>query len=43
VRAQAQAQARLALDAETERIRNALLSSISHDLRTPPAFPISTA
>jgi two-component system, OmpR family, sensor histidine kinase KdpD len=37
VRAQAQAQARLALDAETERIRNALLSSISHDLRTPLA------
>jgi len=37
VRAQAQVRARLALDAETERIRNALLSSISHDLRTPLA------
>jgi two-component system sensor histidine kinase KdpD len=37
VRAQAEARARLALEAETERIRNALLSSISHDLRTPLA------
>src|SRR3954452_9624533 len=37
VRAQAQAQSRLALEAETERIRNALLSSISHNLRTPLA------
>jgi len=37
VRARAQAQARLVLEAETERIRNALLSSISHDLRTPLA------
>ena len=37
VRARAQASARLALEAETERIRNALLSSISHDLRTPLA------
>jgi two-component system sensor histidine kinase KdpD len=37
VRARAHAQARLALEAETERIRNALLSSISHDLRTPLA------
>ncbi len=35
VRLQAKAQAHLALEAETERIRNALLSSISHDLRTP--------
>lgn len=37
VRVQAHAQATLALEAETERIRNALLSSISHDLRTPLA------
>ena len=37
VRRRAQAQAELAIQAETERIRNALLSSISHDLRTPLA------
>ena len=37
VRARAKAQADLAIQAETERIRNALLSSISHDLRTPLA------
>ena len=37
VRRQADAQARLALEAETERIRNTLLASISHDLRTPLA------
>ena len=37
VRARAQAQAELAIQAETERIRNALLASISHDLRTPLA------
>jgi two-component system sensor histidine kinase KdpD len=37
VRARAHAQAELALQAETERIRNALLASISHDLRTPLA------
>jgi len=36
-RARAKAQADLAIQAETERIRNALLSSISHDLRTPLA------
>jgi two-component system sensor histidine kinase KdpD len=35
VRRQAKAQAALAVEAETERIRNALLASISHDLRTP--------
>ena len=37
VRRQADAQARLELQAETERIRSALLASISHDLRTPLA------
>lgn len=37
VRRQASAQAALAVDAETERIRSALLASISHDLRTPLA------
>lgn len=37
VRARTRAQADLAVQAETERIRNALLSSISHDLRTPLA------
>jgi two-component system sensor histidine kinase KdpD len=36
-RARAQAQAEASIQAETERIRNALLSSISHDLRTPLA------
>ena len=34
---QAAAQAALALEAETERIRSTLLASISHDLRTPLA------
>src|SRR5690349_14153761 len=33
VRRQAEAKARLAVEAETERIRNTLLASISHDLR----------
>ena len=37
VRAQAKAQAELAVAAETERVRSALLASISHDLRTPLA------
>lgn len=37
VRRQADAQARLGIAAETERIRSALLASISHDLRTPLA------
>jgi two-component system sensor histidine kinase KdpD len=36
-RRQAKAQAELGLAAETERIRSALLASISHDLRTPLA------
>jgi two-component system sensor histidine kinase KdpD len=37
VRRQAKAQAALEVAAETERIRSALLASISHDLRTPLA------
>ena len=37
VRRQAEAQANLEMRAETERIRSALLASISHDLRTPLA------
>ena len=37
VRAQADTQARLAADAQTERVRSTLLASISHDLRTPLA------
>jgi len=37
VRRQNQASAALALEAETERVRSALLASISHDLRTPLA------
>ena len=36
-RARAKAQADLAIQAETERIRNAQLASITHDLRTPLA------
>jgi two-component system sensor histidine kinase KdpD len=43
VRARAQAQAELAIQAETERIRNALLSSISHDLRTPLAVIVGAS
>jgi two-component system sensor histidine kinase KdpD len=37
IRRQASAQAALEIEAETERIRSALLASISHDLRTPLA------
>ena len=37
VREQAAAGARLNVEAETERVRSALLASISHDLRTPLA------
>src|SRR5205814_10351763 len=37
VQRRAQAQARLEMEAQTERIRSALLASISHDLRTPLA------
>ena len=36
-RSETEARAALALEAETERIRSALLSSISHDLRSPLA------
>ena len=38
VRKREKARAQLALEAETERIRSALLASISHDLRTPLAI-----
>jgi len=37
IRREAAAKAALAIEAETERIRSALLASISHDLRTPLA------
>lgn len=37
VRRQAEARSRISLEAETERMRNTLLASISHDLRTPLA------
>jgi len=37
LRAEATANAQLAVEAETERLRNTLLASISHDLRTPLA------
>lgn len=37
IRRQAAARAALEIEAETERIRSALLASISHDLRTPLA------
>lgn len=37
VREQARAQAALEVEAETERVRSALLASISHDVRTPLA------
>jgi len=37
VRRESEEKTRLAIDAETERIRSALLASISHDLRTPLA------
>jgi two-component system sensor histidine kinase KdpD len=38
VRRRAAAQAALEVEAETERIRSALLASVSHDLRTPLAI-----
>lgn len=37
VREQAEARAQLGIEAEAERVRSALLASISHDLRTPLA------
>ena len=43
VRRQEQAAAELLLAAETERIRNALLASVSHDLRTPLAVMAGAA
>ena len=43
VRARARAQADLAIEAETERVRSALLASISHDLRTPLAVITGSA
>jgi two-component system sensor histidine kinase KdpD len=43
VRERAKAQAALAIEAETERIRSALLASISHDLRTPLAVITGSA
>ena len=42
-RAQAREQAALELEAETERIRSALLASISHDLRTPLAVLVGAS
>ena len=42
-RRQARAQAELALEAETERIRSTLLASISHDLRTPLAVVLGAS
>jgi two-component system, OmpR family, sensor histidine kinase KdpD len=43
VRARSRAQAALEIEAETERIRSALLASISHDLRTPLAVITGSA
>jgi two-component system sensor histidine kinase KdpD len=43
VRRQVQAHAELELAAETERMRNALLASVSHDLRTPLAVMAGAA
>lgn len=43
VRARAKAQAALEIVAETERVRSALLASISHDLRTPLAVITGSA
>jgi two-component system sensor histidine kinase KdpD len=43
VRRQATAQTALAVEAESERIRSALLASISHDLRTPLAVMVGAS
>jgi two-component system sensor histidine kinase KdpD len=43
VREQSRAQAELAIEAESERIRSALLASISHDLRTPLAVIVGAS
>lgn len=43
VRARAKAQAALEVEAATERVRSALLASISHDLRTPLAVITGSA
>jgi two-component system, OmpR family, sensor histidine kinase KdpD len=43
VRARARAQAELEIAAQTERMRSALLASISHDLRTPLAVITGSA
>ena len=40
---QAAAGARLTIEAETERVRSALLASISHDLRTPLAVMVGAS
>lgn len=42
-RRQAAAQSALVIEAETERIRNTLLASISHDLRTPLAVIVGAS
>lgn len=43
IRRSAAAQAALEVEAETERIRSALLASISHDLRTPLAVMVGAS
>jgi two-component system sensor histidine kinase KdpD len=43
VREQSRAQAKLAIEAETERVRSTLLASISHDLRTPLAVIVGAS
>jgi two-component system sensor histidine kinase KdpD len=43
IREQSRAQAELAIEAETQRIRSALLASISHDLRTPLAVIVGAS
>jgi two-component system sensor histidine kinase KdpD len=43
IRRQAAAQTTLAVEAETERVRSAMLASISHDLRTPLAVMVGAS